>query len=147
MFSAFVINYYIWPICHNLFICVPLEIITMSRLYAHILAYVWLRVCTIFLSFWYLVLCVLNNLNVHQLHRVSLSTHSPTWNILRFISSSSSSSSHDQSIPNIAFNVSFMNSELQRDTGQTKKITSPFCILRINCEIWGSPDVRMKPTF
>jgi hypothetical protein len=41
-------------------------------------------VCTIFLLFRCLVLCILNNINVHKLYHVSLSTHtSSNWGTLR----------------------------------------------------------------
>jgi hypothetical protein len=37
-------------------------------------------VCTTFLLFRCLVVCISNNVNFHQLHRVSLITHSsPEW--------------------------------------------------------------------
>ena len=41
-------------------------------------------VYTIYLSFWCLVLCISNDVNVHKIYRVLLSTHSlPKWGILR----------------------------------------------------------------
>jgi len=55
-------------------LCVTLHSITLSHFHVHILA--WLCVRTAFQSFRCLVLCTLNNANVHQPYRVSLATHS-----------------------------------------------------------------------
>jgi hypothetical protein len=65
-----------------LYLCTPLDSITLIRLHVHILA--WVCICTIFLSFRCSVLCILNNVNMNQLCRISLSNHSlPEWGILR----------------------------------------------------------------
>ena len=76
MFSLFCFNYYIS--CFSVTsLCVPLDSIAVSHLHVHI--HVW--VC---LSFWCLVLCISNNVNLHKLYHVSLSIHSsPKWGILR----------------------------------------------------------------
>jgi len=64
----------------------------MTLLHLHVDIVVWVgafvftraRVCSIFVSFQCLVLCVLNNVNMYQLYRASLGTHaSPEWSIVR----------------------------------------------------------------
>jgi hypothetical protein len=66
----------------SLSVYVTLDSITLSHLHVHILVLVC--VFTIFLSFRCLVLCILNNVNVRQLYRVSLSIRSsPKWGILK----------------------------------------------------------------
>ena len=54
-------------------LCVTLHSMTLSHFHVHILAWLWVRA---FQSFRCLVLCILNNANVHQTYRVSLATHS-----------------------------------------------------------------------
>jgi hypothetical protein len=68
-------------------LCVALDSTKQSCLHVHILA----CVCVYqFSVIWCLVLCTLNNANLHQLYCVSLSIHSsPKWGILRLGGNSS----------------------------------------------------------
>ena len=84
-FLMFVFNY-VWPMCHNLSMCVYLLI----SQHCHIVMFTYWLLCVcvcvraVFLSFRCAVICILNNVNVRQLNRVSLSTHSlPQWGIWR----------------------------------------------------------------
>ena len=61
--------------------CVTLDSTKQSHLHVHILACVC--VYTIFFVIWCLVLCTLNNVNMHQLYCVLLSTYSSSkWGIM-----------------------------------------------------------------
>jgi hypothetical protein len=85
MFSLFVFNYYIWPICCNFTVCrYPL---IPQHCHIFMLTY-WFGgvcVCTICLLFQCPALYELNDVDVHQLYHVSLSIHSlPKWGILKF---------------------------------------------------------------
>jgi hypothetical protein len=60
------------------FLCVPLDSTTLWHLPFHTLA--WACVCTIFLWFECLRLCILSNANINKLCCISLNIHSlPKW--------------------------------------------------------------------
>ena len=73
VFSFFVFNYYIWPICCNFSVCVYRLIPQHCDISLFILG---MYVCTICLWFQCLRLCILSNANVYKLYRVSLNIRS-----------------------------------------------------------------------
>jgi len=76
MFSLFVFNYYIWPICCNFSVCVYRWIPQQCNifLFIHWLGRVCVCVCvlTFCMRFKCLGLCKLSNANLHTFYRVSL---------------------------------------------------------------------------
>ena len=84
VFSCFVFNHYICPICCNFSVCVYCLVPQHTYNFLFIQWYVCVcvcvcvcacvHVCTIYLLFQCLGLCILSNANVHKLYHVSLNT-------------------------------------------------------------------------
>jgi len=76
---SFVFNYYIWPFCCNISVClyclIPQYCNGFLFMYWLGRVCVCVCVCTICLSFHCQGLCILSNANVHKLYCVSLSIH------------------------------------------------------------------------
>jgi hypothetical protein len=87
-YIACIVKYYICPICRHFSICVyPLLLyLCYIFMFTYWLVCVCVRMCVcvhiMFRSFLCLEPFILNNVNVHQLCRVSVSTTSPEWGIL-----------------------------------------------------------------
>lgn len=67
-FFLFFLNYYTWPICHNFSMCVCVCLLLDSTTLFHLHAQLLASACVYhFCVVSMLMLCILNNVNVHQL--------------------------------------------------------------------------------